>query len=141
VVQGRAVGLGCALAALCDITVASERARFQLPEMSHNIMPTIAMSALVDRVPRKAATYLVYSTQEIDARQALVWGLVSHVVPANDLDATVAGLVDRLKKTPLPALLAVKEYARSAFSMSTQAANDLARNLHATVNTFSGMRA
>jgi enoyl-CoA hydratase len=140
VVQGRAVGLGCALAALCDITVASERARFQLPEMSHNIMPTIAMSALVDRVPRKAATYLVYSTQEIDARQALVCGLVSHVVPANELDAAVAGLVDRLKQTPLPALLAVKEYARSAFSMSTQAANDLARNLHATVNTFSGMR-
>ncbi|HZA56648.1 MAG TPA: enoyl-CoA hydratase/isomerase family protein [Candidatus Udaeobacter sp.] len=140
VVQGRAVGLGCALAALCDITVASERARFQLPEMSHNIMPTIAMSALVDRVPRKAATYLVYSTQEIDARQALVCGLVSHVVHANELDAAVAGLVDRLKQTPLPALLAVKEYARSAFSMSTQAANDLARNLHATVNTFSGMR-
>jgi hypothetical protein len=37
-------------------------------------------------------------------------------------------------------LLAAKEYARSAFSMSTQAANDFARNLHATVNTFSGMR-
>src|ERR671919_756657 len=71
VVQGRAVGLRCALAALCDITVASERARFQLPEMSHNIMPTIAMSALVDRVPRKAATYLVYSTQEIDANRLL----------------------------------------------------------------------
>ena len=35
VVQGRAVGLGCALAALCDITIASEKARFQLPEMSH----------------------------------------------------------------------------------------------------------
>ena len=141
VVQGRAVGLGCALAALCDITLASERARFQLPEMSHNIMPTIAMSALVDRVARKAATYLVYSTQEIDAHQALVCGLVSQVVPATELDVAVAGLVDRLKKTPLPALLAVKEYARSAFNMSTQGANDFARNLHATVNSFSGMRA
>jgi enoyl-CoA hydratase len=141
VVQGRAVGLGCALAALCDITIASDRARFQLPEMSHRIMPTIAMSALVDRVPRKAATYLVYSTQEIDAQKALTFGLVSNVVPANELDSTVAGLVEHLKKTPLAALLAVKEFARSAFSMSTQAANDFARNLHATVNSFSGMRA
>jgi enoyl-CoA hydratase len=141
VVQGRAVGLGCALAALCDITIASDRARFQLPEMSHRIMPTIAMSALVDRVPRKAATYLVYSTQEIDAHKALTFGLVSNVVPASDLDAAVAGLVEHLKKTPLAALLAVKEFARSAFSMSTQAANDFARNLHATVNSFSGMRA
>jgi enoyl-CoA hydratase len=140
VVQGRAVGLGCALAALCDITMASDKARFQLPEMAHNIMPTIAMSALVDRVPRKAATYLVYSTQEIDAHQALMIGLVSNVVAANELDAAVASLVNRLKRTPLPALLAAKEYARSAFSMSTQAANDFARNLHATVNAFSGMR-
>ena len=140
VVQGRAAGLGCALAALCDITLASDRARFQLPEMAHKIMPTIAMSALVDRVPRKAATYLVYSTQEIDAQKALVFGLVSDVIPANDLDRAVATLVEHLKKTPLPAVLALKEYARSAFGMSTQAANDFARNLHATVNTFSGMR-
>ncbi len=141
VVQGRAVGLGCALAALCDITIASEKARFQLPEMSHRIMPTIAMSALVDRVPRKAATYLVYSTQEIDAHKALTFGLVSNVVPAGELDAAVANLVEQFKKTPLAALLAVKEYARSAFRMSTQEANDFARNLHATVNSFSGMRA
>ena len=140
VVQGRAVGLGCALAALCDITIASDRARFQLPEMSHRIMPTIAMSALVDRVPRKAATYLVYSTQEIDAHKALAFGLVSNVVPADELDAAVASLIEHFKKTPLAALLAVKEYARSAFSMNTQAANDFARNLHATVNSFSGMR-
>ena len=141
VVQGRAVGLGCALAGLCDITIASDGARFQLPEMSHRIMPTIAMSALVDRLPRKAATYMVYSTQEIDARKALTFGLVSNVVPASELDAAVAALVEHFKKTPLAALLAVKEYARSAFSMSTQAANDFARNLHATVNSFSGMRA
>lgn len=141
VVQGRAVGLGCALAALCDITVASENARFQLPELSHNIMPTIAMSALIDRVPRKAVTYLVYSTEEIDAGKALAFGLVSNVVPASELEAAVSALVDRLKKAPLAALLAVKEYARSAFGMGTQAANDFARNLHATVNAFSGMRA
>jgi len=140
VVQGRAVGLGCALAALCDITIASEKARFQFPEMTHRIMPTIAMSALVDRMPRKAATYMIYSTQEIDAQKALVFGLVSDVVPPNDLDLSVATLVDHFKKVPLPALLAVKEYARSAFSMGAQAATDFARNLHATVNSFSAMK-
>jgi enoyl-CoA hydratase len=141
VIQGRAAGLGCALAALCDITLASDKARFQLPEMAHNIMPTIAMSALVDRVPRKAATYLIYSTQEIDAHKALMFGIVSDVVPAAELESTVGNLVERLKQTPLPALMAVKEYGRSAFNLNTQAANDFARNLHATVNTFSGMKA
>jgi enoyl-CoA hydratase len=140
VVQGRALGLGCALAALCDITLASDKARFQLPEMAHNIMPTIAMSALVDRVPRKAATYLVYSTQEIDAQKALSFGIVSTVVASGELDSALSSLVDRLKKTPLPALMAVKEYARHAFNLSTQAANDFARNLHSTVNSSSAMR-
>jgi enoyl-CoA hydratase len=139
VVQGRAVGLGCALAALCDITIAGDKARFQFPEMAHEIMPTIAMSALVDRVPRKAVTYMLYSTREIDAHKALTFGLVSDVVPANDLDSAVAGLVGHFRKIPLPALVAVKEYARSAFNMTTQAATDFARNLHATVNSFSGM--
>ena len=141
VVQGRAVGLGCALAALCDITIASDRARFQFPETAHRIMPTIAFSALVDRMPRKAASFMMYSAQEIDAHKALTFGIASDVVTASDLDNAVSKLVDHLKKMPLPAVLALKEYARTAFGMSTQGATDFARNLHATVNSFSGMKA
>jgi enoyl-CoA hydratase/carnithine racemase len=140
VVQGRAVGLGCALAALCDITIAGDQARFQFPETAHRIMPTIAFSALVDRMPRKAATFMMYSAQEIDAHKALTFGLASDVVPARDLERAVSTLVEHLKKMPLPAMLALKEYARTAFSISTQAATDFARNLHATVNSFSKMK-
>lgn len=140
VVQGRAVGLGCALAALCDITIASDSARFSFPETAHRIMPTIAFSALVDRMPRKAATFMMYSAQEIDAHKALVYGIVSDVVPANELDNSVATLVQHMKTMPLAAVLALKEYARSAFGMSPQGATDFARNLHATVNSYSGMR-
>jgi len=140
VVQGRAVGLGCALAALCDITIAGDQARFQFPETAHRIMPTIAFSALVDRMPRKAATFMIYSAQEIDAHKALAFGLVSDVVPQGELAGSVNRLVDHFSKMPLAAVLAVKEYARTAFSIGTQAATDFARNLHATVNSFSGMR-
>jgi enoyl-CoA hydratase/carnithine racemase len=140
IVQGRAVGLGCALAALCDITIAGDKARFQFPETAHRIMPTIAFSALVDRVPRKAATYMIYSTAEIDAHKALTFGLISNVVPHQELDANVKALLDHFKKMPLPAVFAVKEYARTAFDIGAQAATDFARNLHATVNSFSGMR-
>lgn len=141
IVQGRAVGLGCALAALCDITIASDKARFQFPETAHRIMPTIAFSALVDRMPRKAATFMIYSAQEIDAQKALTFGLASDVVPASELDGAVARLVEHFSKMPLAAVLAVKEYARAAFGIGPQAATDFARNLHATVNSFSGMRA
>lgn len=140
VVQGRAVGLGCALAALCDITIASEKARFSFPETAHKIMPTIAFSALVDRMPRKAATFMIYSAQEIDAHKALTYALVSDVVAHDQLDASVNRLVAHFKAMPLAAVLAVKEYARTAFNMDTQGATDFARNLHATVNSYSGMR-
>ena len=140
VVQGKAIGFGCALAALCDITIASAKARFQLPEMGHNIMPTMAMSALADRVARKALMYLVYSTDEIDAQTALTFGLVSKVVQPENLDAAVDDLVATLKKSPLPAVKAVKEYAGSALTMDTTAANNFAKNLHATINSSSKMR-
>jgi enoyl-CoA hydratase len=140
IVQGRAVGLGCALAALCDVTIASDKARFQFPETAHRIMPTIAFSALVDRMPPKAATFMIYSAQEIDAQKALTFGLVSDVVPAGELDHAVGKLVEHFSKMPLAAVLAVKEYARGAFGMTTEGATDFARNLHATVNSFSGMR-
>src|SRR3990172_12686363 len=133
VVQGRAVGFGCALAALCDITIASDAAKFQLPEMGHNIMPTMAMSALVDRVPRKALMYLVYSTAVIGAERALMYGIVSDVVSAGSLENAVETLCAALTKAPRPATLAVKEYARVALSMDLQGAVDFARNLHAPI--------
>lgn len=83
---------------------------------------------------------MIYSAQEIEAPKALTFGLVSDVVAASDLDAAVATLVAHFQKMPLAAVMAVKEFSRAAFGIGTQAATDLARNLHATVNSYSGMR-
>jgi enoyl-CoA hydratase len=134
VVRGRALGFGCAIAALCDITVAGERAQFQVPEYAHNIMPTMVMSALVDRVPRKALSYLVYSTAAVGAERALSYGLASEVVPEAQLDETVEALCRNILKAPRPATEAVKEYLRSAPDMAMPGAVEFARNLHATIN-------
>ena len=139
-VQGRALGFGCAVAALCDITIASDDARFALPEMGHNIMPTIAMSALVDRVGRKGLMYLTYSTREIDAATALGYGLVSLMVPRAKLDEEVEHVTKALTKAPLPAVLAAKEYAGVALNMDVRSASAYAKNLHATINTSPRMR-
>ncbi len=93
VVQGRALGFGCAVAAVADITIANEAATFQVPEMLHNILPTMVMSALADRASRKALAYLVYSTKEVSAERALSYGIVSDVVPQGALEAEVKTLV------------------------------------------------
>jgi enoyl-CoA hydratase len=138
-VRGRAHGFGCAIAALCDITLAADTAMFQIPEMAHNILPTMVMSGLIDRVPRKELMYLVYSTKEIGAAQAQVYGLVSEVVPEAELEAAFDALKTAMLNAPRPALLGVKEYVRSAPGMDIRGAIDFAQNLHATVNSSSEM--
>ena len=60
-VQGLAHGFGCAIATACDITIAADGARFKLPEMEKDLPPTLAISAMMARVPRKALTFMVYS--------------------------------------------------------------------------------
>ena len=81
VVRGLAAGYGCAIAGVADITIAAESAKFQIPEMAHRIMPTMVMSALMDRVSRKDLTYLVYSSATISATRAREAGIVTEVVP------------------------------------------------------------
>ena len=82
IVQGEALGVGCALAAVCDITIAADNATFQVPELEHNIAPTLVMWAFLNRVPYKTAAYLVYSREKITAQRAELLGLVTKVVPA-----------------------------------------------------------
>ena len=137
--QGRSLGFGCAIASVCDVTIAAESARFALPEMGHNIMPTMAMSSLVDRVGRKGALYLTYSTEEIDAYTALAYGLISRVVDDDRLDMQLDMVCAALDKAPMPAVLSVKEYANNALTMSVEQASDFARNMHSAVNTSKGM--
>ena len=139
-VQGRALGFGCAIAAACDITLAADQAVFQVPEMAHNILPTMVLSSFVDRVPRKAMAYLVYSQAAIGAERALSFGIVSEVVAATKLDEAVETLCAAILKAPLPAIYGVKEYVKTAPDMAVFGAVEFARNLHATINSSGEMR-
>ena len=139
VVKGRALGFGCAIAAVCDITLAADTAKFQVPEMAHNIMPTMVMSALVDRVPRKAMTYFVWSTAIFSAARAREAGIVSEIFPAAELDAAVEALCAQIMKAPRPARVGCKDYARTALDMDATGAVDYARSIHAVINTSEAM--
>jgi enoyl-CoA hydratase len=139
-VQGRALGFGAAIAACADITIAAPDAIFQMPEFGENIMPTIAMSALLGKVTQKQLMYIAYSTAQLSAERAERLGLVSEVAPANGLDAAVARICVQILKAPQPAVLAIKEYARVAPFMEIRGAVDYARSLHAVINSSSEMR-
>lgn len=139
VVRGRAFGFGCAIAAVCDITLAADSAKFQVPEMAHNIMPTMVMSALVDRVPRKAMTYLVWSTAVVSPARAREAGIVSEIFPAVELDSAVDALCEQIMKAPRPARVGCKDYARAALDMDVTGAIEYARSIHAVINSSSEM--
>ncbi len=132
-VQGLADGLGCALATACDITVAADIAQFRLPEMEKDLPPTLAISAMMPRVPRKALAWMVYGTETVDAQTALQIGIVSKLVKASELDQAVAKIVADLSRRSRETLIAVKDYMRTASAMDAQGAADYAGDLLATV--------
>jgi enoyl-CoA hydratase/carnithine racemase len=133
VVQGSAMGFGCALAAACDITLASDRARFGLNELLHDKPPLMAMSVLLECMPVKALNHLVYSAQPVDAATGERWGLVSRVVPTPDLDRHAHDLAAGLAERSLAALGAVKQYMHTARRLDPDATAKLACNMFATV--------
>src|SRR5262249_3996500 len=126
-------------AAVCDVTLAADTAKFQVPEMAHNIMPTMVMSALVDRVPRKALTYLVWSTAIVSPERAREAGIVSEVHPAAELDRAVDALIAQIMKAPRPAGTGCKDYPRAALDMDIAGAVEYARSIHAVINSSSEM--
>ena len=139
-VNGRALGFGFAIATCADVTVAAENATFQMPEFGENIMPTIAMSALLGKVSAKRLMHIAYSTAEFSAERAERFGVISDVVSAGSLESAVTKLCATILKAPPPAVLAIKEFARVAPAMDIRGAIDYARSLHAVINSSSEMR-
>ena len=92
-VHGVATAAGCQLVASCDLAVASEEARFATPGVRIGLFCSTPMVPLVRVVGRKRAMEMLLTGEPVDAATALSWGLVNRVVPAAQLDQTVADLV------------------------------------------------
>ncbi len=85
-VDGPAFGGGLELALACDLRLASDRARFALPEPGLGILPAAGGTFRLPRVvgqPR--ARQMILFGQQLDAAEALAWGLVTEVVPPDEL--------------------------------------------------------
>ena len=113
-VNGFALGGGCELALSCHIRVASDNARFGLPEVSLGIIPGYGGTQRLPRLVGKGvAMDLILSGEMVPAADALRMGLVSRVVPQADLRATVEKLARTiLSRGPLAlrhAIAAVNE--------------------------------
>ena len=132
VVQGRALGVGTALAAVCDITLAAEDARFAIPEMERDIPPTLVMAALCDRVPPKTLAWLVLARPTLDGREAQAAGLITRAVAASSLEAEARAMLDTMAACGSVALRACKQYLQHAPAMDPAAASAFASHVAGT---------
>ncbi len=133
VVQGEAKGFGCALVGQCDLAIASDNAVFSMPEMDNHLPPTLAMSAVLGKVPPKRLLHMVYTRDPIDATEALALGILSEVVPAAGLNAAVERIVGCLSDRNRASLCAIKEYMGIAPHVDPLAASRLAANILSVV--------
>lgn len=90
-VQGYAIGGGNVLAALCDLTIASEKAVFgQVGPKMGSVDPGFGTAYLAQVIGEKRAREMWYLCRRYTAAEALAMGLVNAVVPHDELDAEVA---------------------------------------------------
>jgi enoyl-CoA hydratase/carnithine racemase len=95
-VHAMATAAGCQLVASCDLAIAAEEARFATPGVKIGLFCSTPMVPLSRAVGRKRALQMLLTGDPIDAHTAADWGLVNLVVPAAELDATVAALVEKI---------------------------------------------
>jgi enoyl-CoA hydratase/carnithine racemase len=114
-VQGHAIGAGAQLALACDLRVLTEDAQLRLPEVTLGLVPDLTgTSNLVELVGYSRALEICLTGRAVGAAEARAIGLASVVVPAAELDATVADLVAALTAPPVGASRATAALVRSA---------------------------
>ncbi|MEV4806596.1 enoyl-CoA hydratase-related protein [Nonomuraea sp. NPDC049421] len=108
-VNGVAAGAGASLAFACDLRVASERAKFALAFAGIGLAPDSGASWTLQRlVGQGRAAELMLLGEPLDAARALELGLVTRVVPAEDVMKTATELAVRLAQGPTLAYGATK---------------------------------
>jgi enoyl-CoA hydratase/carnithine racemase len=109
-IHGYAYGAGCELALLCDIRIASDDARFALPEVSLGYIPSAGGSQTLPRAVQPAlAREMILTGDPIDAQRALAAGLINRIVPREHLHDEAAAITRKLASMPPAALQAAKE--------------------------------
>jgi enoyl-CoA hydratase/carnithine racemase len=94
-VHGLATAAGCQLVATADLAVAAEDAGFATPGGKGGWFCHTPLVAVARNVSHKRALELGLTGDTIDARTALEWGLVNHVVPAEQLENATVSLLRR----------------------------------------------
>jgi enoyl-CoA hydratase len=115
-VAGHALGGGCELAMMCDLLIAADTAKFGQPEIKLGVLPGMGGSQRLTRAIGKAkAMDLILTGRTIGAAEAERSGLVSRVVPADDLLTEAKAVATTISQLSGSATRMAKEAVNRAF--------------------------
>jgi len=119
--NGLTYGGGLELALGCDIRIASENARFALPEVTLGVVPGGGGTQRLPRtIPRGIAAEMLFTGKSIDAQEAYRIGLVNKVVPIDMLMSTAREIAESICQNGPLAVRAAKEAMIRGMSMSLE---------------------
>ncbi|MTI44692.1 short chain enoyl-CoA hydratase [Roseibium hamelinense] len=109
-VAGYALGGGCELAMMCDFILAADTAKFGQPEITLGVIPGAGGTQRLTRfVGKSKAMEMCLTGRMMDAEEAERSGLVSRVIPANDLLEEALKVADKIADFSLPVVMMTKE--------------------------------
>ena len=128
-VQGLATAAGCQLVASCDLAVASETASFATPGVQIGLFCTTPGVAVSRAIMPKKAMEMLLTGAPISAQEALEFGLISRVVPPEELEAQVMALARHIGAASATTLAMGKRAFYQQVEMDRPAAYRLAQNV------------
>jgi enoyl-CoA hydratase len=145
-ISGDALGQGLELALACDVRIAVEGARLGFPDVAAGLMP---MDGGTQRLPRLIgkgkALEMILGGQAIDAREAVVLGLVSQTVPEGELEEAAMTMARAMATKAPIALRYVKEAVNKGMDLTldqgVRLEADLYFLIHTTADRTEGIRA
>ncbi len=118
-INGYCLAGGLEIASSCDIRVAAEHAQFGVPEVTRAIIPGASGTQRLPRMlPKGIALELLITGGRFDAEWALRYGLVNHVVPANEVMPKAREIAEAICENGPLAVRAVKESAIRGLEMT-----------------------
>ena len=138
-VNGMAVGGGFELALSADMIYTAEHTTFALPEIRAGTLADAATLKLPKRIPYHIAMDMLYTGRWMDVEEALRWGLVNEILPADKLSDRVWEIAEQLEAGPPLVFASIKEVAREAEGMKFQdALNRITKRQFETVDVLYG---
>ena len=138
-VSGMAVGGGFELMLSADLIYAADHSTFALPEIKAGTLADAATIKLPKRIPYHVAMEMLYLGRWMDAEEALRWGLVNQIMPADKLYDHVWDIARELASGPPLVFASIKEVAREAEAMKFQdAMNWITKRQFETVDVLYG---